>query len=122
MTVEQSVAILRSKARRAPADNKDRIEKITSLYKIRDIRTAQFMVGALVGDEYRKNPNAVLDRYEVFVAKHGGAAEEEAQASSEAPASSQGASERLGSMPPTCLDAFVSLYANAVKKRALMVA
>ena len=69
-----------------------------------------------------KNPNAVLDRYEVFVAKHGGAAEEEAQASSEAPTSSQAASERPGPTPPTCLDAFVSLYANAVKKRALMFA
>ena len=59
MTVEQNVAILRSQARRAPADNKERIEKIVSLYsmrKIRDIRTAQFMVGALVGDEYRKKP------------------------------------------------------------------
>ena len=65
MTVEQNVALLRSKARRAPADNKDRIEKITSLCsmrKIRDIRAAQLMVGALAGDECRKNPNAVLDR------------------------------------------------------------
>ncbi len=103
MTVEQNVAILRSKARRAPADNKDRIEKIVSLYsmrKIRDIRAAQLMVGALAGDEYRRNPNAVLNRYEVFVTKHGGAAEEETQASSEPPTRSQAASERLGPTPP----------------------
>ena len=126
MTVEQNVAILRSKARRAPADNKDRIEKIISLYsmrKIRDIRTAQIMVGALVGDEYRKNPNAVLDRYEVFVAKHGGAAEEEAQASSEAPTSSQGASERLGSTPPRLFGRVCEpIRQRGGKKRALMFA
>ena len=75
MTVEQNVAILRSKARRALAENKDWIEKIVSLYsmrKIRDIRTAQLMVGALAGDEYRRNLNAVLDRYEALVAKFEG--------------------------------------------------
>ena len=67
MTVEQNVAILRSKARRAPADNKERIEKIVSLYsmrKIRDMRTAQLMD--------RRNPNDVLDRYETLVAKFDG--------------------------------------------------
>ena len=72
MTVEQNVAILRSKARRAPADNKDRIEKIVSLYsmrKIRDIRPAQLMVVGLAGDECRRNPNAVLDRDDALVAK-----------------------------------------------------
>ena len=75
MTVEQNVAILKSKARRAPAENKDRIEKIVSLHsvrKIRDIRTAQLMVGGLAGDEYRRNPNTVLDRSEALIARFDG--------------------------------------------------
>ena len=119
MTVKENVAILKSYIRKAPNDNKERIAQIVNFYshrKIRNIKTAQSMVDALAGEKYRRSPTAVISRYEVFVAKHGGAAEE-AQALGEPPTSSQAASEKPRPTPPACLDAFASLYADAMKKR-----